>query len=525
MPRHFIDEIDDTLVFERSESFGGGMDGFLRAALLAPDQWQYGENLILADNLEAGTRAGVTTLGSSLGAAIQGLLFFSTPSITHLVAASSGKLFYRGPVGAWTETTGYTPADPTIPIAAAQGMDQALFSDASGALAIWNGTAWSICTTGATDPPTGPTCLCWHGGRMFAGGFSGSGGAGKEDDAIWVSNRLSFGNGQWDQTTRQFRVGAGEGDPIRAIASMQAFNLAVLKENSVWIVNADPAYEAADFSADQPSESVSYGVGCVGRRAWCNYGNDLLFLARDGVRSLQRMVAAAGQYQLAAPISQPIQPLIDRINWAYASKVAAVKYRELALFAVPLDNALTPNTVLVWHGRLGRWIGIWTGLTPTAWAVTRYAGVSELIHGDASGRVRMWKDGDDPEADATYLDDATGIASKLWTRSMLFGEPINYKTAYHAEVRLSAANALMNITLMGDDAELKTWSVNAQPTGAGLPLNLPFDLATTQPAAERRGLRGLLPFNEVYLRLESTSGWWRARNFTLSAFLNTLANQ
>jgi len=524
MPRHFIDELDDTLLFERGESFGGGMDGFTRAALLAPDQWQYGENLVVRENLEAGTRPGADTLGASLGTIIQGLHFFSTPAYTQLIAGSGAVMYVRPTGEDWASSAGYTPADAASRLAFAQGVDLALVSDGSAALATWDGTSWTVCGTGDTDPPAGATCLTWHTGRMFAAGFVG-GTAGKEDDAIWVSNRLAFGDGQWNKTTRQFRVGGGEGDPIRAIASMQSYNLAVLKENSVWLVYTDPASEPDDFSADQASEAVSYGVGCVGRRAWCTYGNDLLFLARDGVRSLQRMVAAAGQYQLAAPISQPLQPWIDRINWSYAHTTAAVKYRELALFAVPLDNALTPNTVLVWNGRLGRWTGVWTGWTPAAWCVTRFSGASRLVHGDASGRVRQWKDTDDAEADATYTEDGAGIPTKLWTRGLMFAEPVNYKSAYHSELRFAQANALLTVTLMGDDAELKAWTADATGQGQTLPVDLPFDLDNPSATAARRGLRGLPKFNEAHLRIESTAGWWRLRNWTLSAFLKTLANQ
>lgn len=526
MPRHFIDELDDQLAFERSESFGGGMDQFTRAALLAPDQWQFGQNLLVWENFEAGTRYGADLLGGNLAAAIQGLLFITTPAVDQLVAGAKKKLYARAAAGAWAELAGYQLSDDAAPFAAAQGVDKALFSDGAAALAILDPSTntWTICGTGDNDPPTGATVLCWHTGRMFAAGFAG-GTPSKENDAIWVSNRLAYGTGQWNKITRQFRVGGGEGDPIRALASMQSFNLCVLKQNSVWIVSTDPTQEPDGFSANQPVEALSYGVGCVGRRAWCNYGNDLLFLARDGVRSVQRMISASGQYQLAAPLSQPMQPWIDRINWAYAHTTCAVKYKELALFAVPIDNALSPNTVLVWHGRLGKWIGVWTGWTPNCFAVSRFNGVPQLVFGDSAGAVKGWKDSQDPTADTTYTEDGAAIASKLWTRSMLFGEPVNYKNAYHAEVRLSTANALLDVTLVADDAELKTWSVDARQTGVGLPVDLPFDLASNQPTVARQGLRSLPQWNEAYLRLESDSGWWRVRNFTLSAFLKALANQ
>lgn len=526
MPRHFIDEIDDQLAFERMESFGGGMDAFTPATLIAPNAYVYSENILVPDNLRPRTRPGADTLGSTRGARIQGLIYFDTPSTEQLLAGAGTKIYAWGG-SSWTEATGWTLNDADLNFAAAQGIDTVLFSDGVQQMRTWNGAAWSS-ALGSTpgDPPVGATILCWHAGRMFAAGFPGSV-AGKENDAIWVSTRLAYGSGNWDGVARQFRVGGGEGDPILALASMQNFKLVVGKENSIWIVTADPTAEPANFSASVAGDKLTDGLGICGRRAGCVYGNDFLFMARRvGVHSVQRMIAAAGQYQLSAPLSEPIQPYIDRINWSFAHLIAAKKYKELALFSVPLDSSTVPNTVLVWNGRLGKWTGIWTGWTANSFEVTRFSGVNRLVYGDNTGLVRQWKDFSDAADDNTYLEDGAVIPTKLWTRSVLFGEPINNKSAYHAEVRFGVSNALVNVTAVADSADLKLWTVDARQKGVDLPIaELPFDLADPSTVAARKGLRGTKPFNEVYLKLESSSGWWQLWNVSLSAFINMLANR
>src|SRR5207247_1516927 len=110
-------------------------------------------------------------------------------------------------------------------------------------------------------------------------------------------------------------------------------------------------------------------------------------------------------------------------------------YKHLAFFAVPLDSATYNDTVLVYNGRLQRWIGVWTGWTPLFWEVSRFSGVLRLILGEQTGLVRQWKDYADATDDATYLENGAPIASKHWIRSLLFGEPVNDKDGYHAEVR------------------------------------------------------------------------------------------
>lgn len=525
MPRHFIDEVDDQLVYERMESFAQ-MDAFTPATLLPPDAFVYGENIVVPDNLRPRTRPGADKLGTTRGGRIQGLLYFDTQSTEQLLAGAATKIWVWGG-SAWTEAVGWTLNDADLNFSAAQGVDKVLFTDGVQQMRTWDGANWSAALGATTgDPPVGATVLCWHGGRMFAAGFPGSV-AGKESDAIWVSSRLAYSTGNWDGIARQFRVGGGEGDPILTLASMQNFNLAVCKENSIWVVNSNPTLEPGNFAASMAGDRLTDGIGICGRRAGCVYGNDFLLMSRrTGVHSVQRMMAAAGQYQLSAPLSEPIQPFIDRINWTYAHLITAKKYKELALFSVPLDSSTVPNTVLVWNGRLGKWIGIWSGWTANSFEVTRFGGVNRLVYGDNTGLVRQWKDFGVADDDATYLEDGLPMATKLWTRSSLFGEPINDKNGYHAEVRFGVSNALVQVTAVADTADLKLWTVDARQVGVDLPIaELPFDLADPATVAARKGLRGTKTFNEIYLKIESTAGWWQLWNVSLSAFVNMLSNQ
>jgi hypothetical protein len=301
------------------------------------------------------------------------------------------------------------------------------------------------------------------------------------------------------------------------------YRMAVFKENSVYLVNTDPT---ATNAANWVTQKLQNGIGLVGRWAAAFSGNDVLFMSRDGVRSIRRMASAAGQYELSPPLSLPLQPYIDRINWTYAHLIAAVNYKHFTLFAVPLDSSTTNNTVLAWNGRLQRWTGIWTHWTPAMFAVTRFAKVLRLVLGEQTGLVRQWKDTQDQTDDGTYTEDGAAIPTKLWTRAMLFGEPVNDKDGYHAETRFNQGNAQVTITAIGDNSELRSWTGNLLSEGVDLPVDLPFDLPSpTAQLPVRRGLRGLQPFNEVYLKIESTVGWWELKNATLSAYLNMLQNQ
>ena len=555
MPALLNEQTDDRLLFERQESFAGGEDDYRRSTLIDPDQCQKLVNIIVRDNYEAWTRPGADAFTNSAAAASNPLLtdaggaliaddgtpliadsstttvtvapvltlaYFDTPVNKFILAMCNGILkACSGQNVNFQDTTPSYTAVTDSAVEIVQGVDTCLISDGTSAMAILNSTlALTTCTTGATDPPVGATILCWHTGRMFAAGFDG-GTTGKERDAIWASNRLAFGNGQWDGTTRSFRIGAGDGDPVTALHSMQGSTLAVFKANSVWLVNTQPVADPTGFQAQNVGDMLGFGVGCVGKRAVASVANDVFFMAQDGVRSLQRMEAAAGQWQLSAPISQPIQQYINRINWSAQNKIAAISYKEFVLFGVPLDSSSTNNTTLVYNARLARWIGVWLGWTPTVWVKTRFNSIEQLLFGDTTGYVNYWKDASDTNSSSTYLDNGANITNqKVWTRAYQFGEPVSNKAAYNAVLRFTAGNASINISAWMDLSMKRIFSNTLTPSGDILGVGRlgPFRLASVTPVKVQKSLRSLSEFNEVYLRIEADSGWFKLRNITLSAF-------
>lgn len=525
MPQLFIETQDDLLLFDRIESFGGGMDGYTRSTLLAPDTHQYLENCVISQNLEARTRPGADALGNQTvdngaAAVLQGLAYYDTPTTQRLLTAK-GNSFYKWDGAAWSSAAGFTVTGGGTFIAA-QGVDKLLISDAVQHLQLWDGTNF---TDIGNLGPIGASSLTFAMGRMFACGFPGTAGAGRERDALWPSLLLQFDANGW-LPTNSIRVGAGDGDPIITAAEIPTtaqtqYLVCVMKRQSVWLVNADPTQNPSNWQVLK----VGPGHGIVGKKAFCVFGNDLLIFTRDGVRSVRRMQSAAGQYELSPAISLPLQPWVDRINWNYASGICAVKFKEYALFAVPLDNATSNNTVLAYNGRLQKWVGVWTGWTPVSFAVSQFSGVAQLNIADTQGRVNQWKDTASLAQASTYTENGASFPTKVWTRSSVFQDMINPKDGYFAEARFTDGNAVVNVTAIADLVASRSWVTSIVPTGPTLPVALNFVLGGQVPTVTRRSLRGLSDFNEIYLRLESSQGWFSCRNITLAAFLNMLDNQ
>lgn len=538
-----LDGLDDPLIFETVQDFSGGEDSFRRSTLLDPNQCQHLQNVLVRDNYEARTRPGADAIPTANthpvanSTAVYALRYFDTPTYQQLlVSCPNGNTpqFAKYEGGAWTDLSGsYTPASANARLAMEQAVNKVLIGDGSAnQLKVYDGAAFAgVGTDAQYDAPIGATILCWHTSRMFASGQSAN------PDTLYVSvfqpkfvpKGTAGYAGDWDSVNRSFRVGVGDGDPIVAVASMQDFSLAVLKRNSIWLITTDPAADSsatAGFTASQVTKGITQGLGCVGRDAWCSYGNDVLFMAQDGVRSVQRMQAAAGQWQLSAPISQPIQPLIDRINRGAWDKICAIKYQELALFFVPLDNATSNNAVLVWNGRLGKWMGTWTNWTGLCCEQTRFLGTPRLVFGDNAGLVNLWKDNlatNGVTDDATYLDNGAYYPTQVWTKSYQFGEEINNKTAYNIISFFTAGNAPVMLSFVTDLFTATNWTSTVQPDGDILGIGtLPFKLQSQSPVRFSKGVRNLNDFNEAYVRAESLQGWFFLRSISMGAFVNAL---
>lgn len=542
MPLHYNDNLDDPLLFERCETFAGGMDGFTRAGLLLPNQAQVLENVVVEDSGTARTRQGALTLSQAgggtapTGGAIAAMVYTDFPILQvgdghrERLFAAVGHTVFALAQGGWM-----LPCELAHP-----GTVTCMAVGGSWAYALngyqWNRTdaagqsnAWTELGTNAgtltSDPPARATLACWHTFRMFATGDQDN------PDTIWVSNLGEAGNGAWNHAQFSFRVGNGEGDDIMALCPLQGFWLFVGKADSIYAVNCDPTAASA---ADWTIRLQTRGVGVVGPRAVVQFGNDVLFLARDGIRSLQKSSGVPEDFNVTPPLSLPVQPYINRINWLHAHTACAHHYKQYALFAIPIDGATSPNCVLVWNGRTQAWMGVWTGWAPTCWATTRFGQDSlgtleKLVFGHSTrtadghwaGVVKVWQDYG-IEADSTYQDDGAPVLSLIRSRGFLFGEPVNAKALRWGEWRFEASK---DVTLRwyvdGVKAPIE-FAETLELVLNSLPLTLPFTLATNGPKTLTKSLKHVGTGNELYCEVANRTGKLALKNMTFAAYLETL---
>jgi hypothetical protein len=337
------------------------------------------------------------------------------------------------------------------------------------------------------------------------------------------------GSTGWNASFGAIRIGQGEGDPITGLAELDDYQIVVFKRNSIYIVRADPATTADYFSgpglANCTVTKISDTIGCVSHRSIARLGSDLWFLSDGGVFSIARVLAEKDR-EVKAAVTLPVQDLIERLNDRAAETAAAILWENRYLLALPLDDALIPNTILVWNTQRHAWSGTWEGWAPTCWAMSKADGHERLNFGRADGATWRWLDylPAANEIESTYQDAGASIPSLIETRALTFAETLREKSPLSLQTEFFGSRAAATIAVRLDEEPPIT--LKAEITTTPGELLLPFMLTATLPCAgvKRRafGAQHLAPFRSLQAVISSPAGKLVLRSLTATAFANTL---
>ena len=150
----------------------------------------------------------------------------------------------------------------------------------------------------------------------------------------------------YDRVFGQFRFNAGMADFNVGMLSFAEDKLVVFNRNSIHQVSS---------SSDLKTSSVQLltdEVGLIARKSVIQVGNSIIFLSDNGVYGL----TFVDRYNLRGtelPISQSIDPTMQRINKANAHKAVGVYFDNRYYLAVPLDSDTTEatenNAILIYN--------------------------------------------------------------------------------------------------------------------------------------------------------------------------------
>jgi len=137
----------------------------------------------------------------------------------------------------------------------------------------------------------------------------------------------------YDRIGNQFRISAGKSDFLVGIQPFTQDTLAIFNRKSIHLMTG-----VSGSLADVKTNVVTTEIGASARKSIVQVANQILFLSDQGIYAVEFM----DEYNLrgtGTPLSETIQPFVDRINQDYAHLSCAVYFDSRYWLAVPLDSA------------------------------------------------------------------------------------------------------------------------------------------------------------------------------------------
>jgi hypothetical protein len=153
----------------------------------------------------------------------------------------------------------------------------------------------------------------------------------------------------FDQIGNQFRASSGKSDFLVGIKGFTQDSVVVFNRKSIHLMTG-----VSGSLADVKTTMVTDEVGASARKSIVQVANQILFLSDQGIYGIE-FIDAYNLRGTGTPLSETIQPFIDRINQDFAHLSCGVYFNNRYWIAVPLDSkagagdANKLNTIFVYN--------------------------------------------------------------------------------------------------------------------------------------------------------------------------------
>lgn len=308
------------------------------------------------------------------------------------------------------------------------------------------------------------------------------------------SNLLSFSDAfpsnyatAFDRTTNAFRIPVGS---ERAVLGVRDLGLIIMGSEQIWGLNPSSTPSATDL----PEKILD--TGCASGETAVQVGDDVLYLAYDGVRGVFRTQQDKLQSGASYPLSYVLKEEVESINWTQIDKACAVYFDNKYFISLPVDSSSYNNEVWVYYPATQGWMVI-TGWNIAAFSKLKVNGEERLYGVDSTdGSVyRLWNG---------FSDNGTAINYQEEGRKEDMGQPLVTKTGGVYKLRAFGAGSYdVSVYVSIDDGDytlLGTMSLDAG--GLTLPFTLPATLSSTTILEEQFHLDSLGPWRQIRFKIQ-----------------------
>jgi hypothetical protein len=253
----------------------------------------------------------------------------------------------------------------------------------------------------------------------------------------------------YDPVFQVIRTNPGESDYITRIMGYFHSSVIVFKNRSIHQVTLLPV-----FPVSVQQRVLSLAIGSVGKDMPLEVGGDVIFLSdRGGFYRLSEVVEEQVT-TLPIAISEPIQEIIDQINWpATRSAGCSTQLDNYALFGIAIAPSFNGcNAILVyntqsrqWESAPDRWMDANFGFNKLH--ITNYAGIRRIFAVDyQNSAVYLMYEGLGDDLRSGFFP----VPFKVETRGYVGDDPFSFKRYLRATANFATSNPSIKVTAISD---------------------------------------------------------------------------
>ena len=247
-----------------------------------------------------------------------------------------------------------------------------------------------------------------------------------KDELLYFSDASAADySAAFDRTNNAFRLPVGD---EKAIIGIRDTGLFVIGEEQIWGLNPSIV---PDPTTDKPEKILE--IGAAAGRSCVQVGDDIYFLAKDGIRGVKRTLQDKLQLGVSYPISYPLKDELATVNWEHAHKATGVWFDNMYLIALPVSGSSYNNAVWAFYPANNAWT-VWDSWNVGDWAKITMSGEERLYYIDSD-------DGSVYRAFSGETDAGTAITYTEVGRKEDLGQPLKKKVAGELLVKCQASGS------------------------------------------------------------------------------------
>lgn len=474
---------DDKEIFVIRKDFSGGQNNRIHGSNLADNQATVLSNVELSVPGQRSKRRGATLVEDISNNPITGLLGFNPDGSTFQLVATEGTTLWTWPsTGSFiSRKTDFTTSLQTTMFKIGESGENDVFVVGNGTdnwfrFSPSNYASPQDLGNGNTSPPRSTVGLYYR-NRFWVL---------KSNQLYWSDAFATDYSTAFDRTTNAYRIPVGT---EQAVIGIRDAGIVALGADQVWGIN--PSIVPA--ATDKPEKILD--IGCVAGNTAVQVGDDVYFLASDGVRGVFRTAQDKLQLGSSYPLSYALKEEFESLSWAYITKACAVYFENKYLISVPVDASTYNNEVWVYYPATQGWSVI-SGWNVSAWAKLKINGQEFLFYGDAN-------DGKVLKAFSGFSDNGSAITYTEEGKKEDFSQALIKKVGGVLKVRaLSSGSYDIDVYASKDDeAYTLLGTMNLAGNAPTLPVTLPFTLSGTNIVEEQFHLDSLGEFLQLRIKL------------------------